>query len=103
MYRTHPFKDIAYVFRALTDARPAKRSRKWDWNHVIAIGDKLALAEPVTLAEIKADRSLAKWSFCRHQQGVTKRRRDIREEGYWPALRRLLVHSNPTLAARLPK
>jgi len=101
MYRTAPYSDIAYLFRAQTDARPAEKTATWRWDYAIELNDKLSLERPVTLAEMRAHPRLADWSLARNPQGALRRKRDIREEGYWEPLRGMLVARNPVLAAPL--
>jgi hypothetical protein len=64
---------------------------------VIELVDKVRLLRPLSLVSIKSNPELASWSFARHQQGAMRRRRDIKDEGVWQALRRVLVAANPEL------
>ena len=103
MYRTAPYSDFAYVFSATSDPRPTRPEDHADMDHVIELGNKVRLRRPVGLGEIRNDGELAGWSFARHQQGVMRRRKDIKEEGAWPALRVLLIARNPYLAGLLDR
>jgi TIR domain len=97
MYRTAPYSDIPYVFVAGSDPRPTRREDGADTDHVIELVDKVRLLRPLSLAQIKRIPELASWSFARNQQGAMRRRRDVKEEGVWPALRSALVAGNPQL------
>jgi O-acetyl-ADP-ribose deacetylase (regulator of RNase III) len=97
MYRTAPYSDIAYLFRAALDARPAPRTATWQWDYAIELADKVTLARPVTFKELQAQASLADWGLVKaRMQGALRRTEDIRGEGYWEALRALLVTWNPS-------
>jgi hypothetical protein len=98
MYRTAPHSDIAYVFTAASDAREAKRGDRADAKYVIQLSDKVQLVNPIKLAHIRANRALSKWSFAHNVQGVMRRRKDVLEEGAWPALRQLIVKNNQYVA-----
>jgi len=93
MYRTKPYSDIAYVFRALSNSRRSRPRRGWPWKNEIDIGDGYRLQRAITLRELKRSSQFRGWSFIqRHgQQGVMRRSRDIVAQGYWPQLRRLLI------------
>jgi hypothetical protein len=101
MYRTAPYSDIAYLFRAEGDAREAEQTATWRWDYAVDLGEKVTLERPLRLAEIRAHPDLAEWGLARTPQGAMRRRTDIREEGYWEALRGLLVAWNPALAEPL--
>ena len=60
MYRTTRYSDIAYVFTAASDARPAKRADRADTRYVIQLSDKVRLIHPVKL-QIRATPALSKW------------------------------------------
>lgn len=97
MYRTAPYSDIAYVFRAKSDARPTKREDKTDTGHVIELSAKARLTTPVSLKDLKTDPLLKHWSFARNQQGTLRRKKDIREEGYWALLKKLILKKNKSV------
>jgi len=59
------------------------------------------LLRPVKLSRIKSTPALAKWSFAGTVQGVMTHRRDVTEEGAWPALRRLIIQGNRYAASVL--
>jgi hypothetical protein len=101
MYRTAPHSDVAYLFRAEGDAREAEQTATWRWDYAVDLGEKVTLGRPLRLAEIWAHPDLAEWGLARTLQGAMRRRTDIREEGYWEALRGLLVAWNPALAEPL--
>lgn len=101
MYRTAPYSDIAYIFTAASDPRLTKRSDRADSEYVIQLSDKIDLMRPIQLGRIRASRALSKWSFARNAQGVMKRRRDVVEEGAWPALAQIIIKSNPYVASIL--
>jgi hypothetical protein len=103
MYRTAPYSDFAYIFTAASDPRPAVRDDRTSSKHVIQLSDKIDLMRPIELDRIRATRSLAKWSFIRNVQGVMRRRRDVTEEGAWPALRQLIIKRNPYVASILKR
>jgi len=103
MYRTAPYSDLAYVFTAASDPRPARRSDRTVSDYVINLVDKVRLLRPVTLVEIKGTAALSCWSFTRNQQGMMRRRRDVIEEGAWRALRRLIVSRNRYAAAAVQR
>ena len=94
MYRTAPYSDIAYIFRAGSDPRPTRRQDKADTNEVIELTDKVRLVKPLTLDRMKRSPTLSGWSFLAYQQGIMRRRRDLKEERVWPALRRPLLTRN---------
>jgi hypothetical protein len=98
MYRTAPYSDIAYIFLATSNPRPTERSDRADMKHVIELGEKIRLACPITLKEIRSNARLSTWSFARHQQGVMRRVRDIKQEGFWQKLRALIIKRNPALS-----
>jgi hypothetical protein len=95
MYRTAPYSDIAYMFRAASNPRQARREDGASTDEVIDLTDKVRLINPLTLQSLKQNRGLSAWSFPRYQQGIMRRRRDIKAEGVWPVLRRLLLDENP--------
>lgn len=101
MYRTAPFSDIAYVFRLSSTPRKSRPEDRADPAHVAHLSDKLSLEHPIHLSELRSSRSLSPWSFSRMQQGVLRRVRDVRAEGYWGPLLRLFVSRNPRLATYL--
>lgn len=103
MYRTYPYCDIAYVFSATSDPRPTRPDDLADMDYVIELGDKLRLSRPLRLAEIRSSGALSRWSFARHQQGIMRHKKDIRQEGFWESLRSLLVARNPSLARLLTR
>jgi TIR domain-containing protein len=103
MYRTAPYSDIAYVFSATSNPRPTQPCDHADTEHVIKLGNKLRLSTPIILKKIRDSAYLSKWSFARYQQGAMKRTKDIREEGFWGQLRKLLVGLNPSLAESLSR
>jgi hypothetical protein len=95
MYRTAPYSDIAYIFRAKSNPRKTRREDGASTDEVIVLTDKVRLINPLTLHSMKQSSGLSEWSFLRYQQGIMRRRRDIKEEGVWPVLRRLLLDGNP--------
>ena len=102
MYRTPPYSDIAYLFRATSDARPVKEKTKtWRLDYAVDLGDRIPLIKPVSLHQIRNHPSLAEWSIAKSPQGALRRGQDIREEGYWEALRGLIVAWNPISADTL--
>src|SRR3989442_1264416 len=101
MYRTAPYSDIAYVFTAASDARPAKRADRADTKYVIQLSDKVRLIHPVKLQQIRATPALSKWSLARTVQGVMRRRRDLIDENVWPALQQLIIRRNEYVASIL--
>jgi hypothetical protein len=101
MYRTAPYSDIPYVFVAGSDPRPTRKQDQADTDYVIELISKLRLLRPLSLAQMNSSTELSSWPFTRYQQGAMRRRRDIKEEGVWPALRRMLVAANPQLATML--
>jgi hypothetical protein len=103
MYRTAPYADMAYVFLATSNPRPAKRSDGADMKHVIELGEKIRLSRPITLKEMRTSPRLSGWSFARHQQGVMQRVRDIKQEGFWQKLRARIIQRNPALSEALDK
>jgi hypothetical protein len=90
MYRTAPYSDIAYIFRARSDARPTKRSRNWQWHHAIDLSEGYRLQRALALSEMKREPALTHWSFLTYQQGIMNRKKDLIEEGVWPRVRQLL-------------
>jgi TIR domain len=98
MYRSAPHSDIAYVFTAASDARETKRGDRADTKYVIQLSDKVQLVNPIKLESIKANRALSKWSFARNVQGIMRHRKDVIEEGAWPALQQLIIKSNQYVA-----
>lgn len=98
MYRTAPYSDIAHIFTAASDARPARRNDRADAKYVIQLSDKVRLIRPVKLERIRATPALSKWSFARTPQGIMRRRRDVIEEGAWSGLRHLIISSNRYVA-----
>lgn len=97
MYRTAPYSDIAYVFSATSNPRPAEPADGTDMSYVIELGEKTRLSNPITLSELRNNARLSQWSFVRHQQGVMRRTVDITEEGFWQSLRALIVKRNPRI------
>ena len=98
MYRTAPYSDIAYVFTAASDPRPAKRGDRTDAKYVIQLTDKVRLIQPIHIQRLSNNQRLSKWSFVRNRQGIMRRKQDVIEEGAWPALRQRIVKSNEYLA-----
>ena len=101
MYRTAPYSDIAYVFSATSNPRPTQPADRADTEYVIDLARKTRLSSPLTLRDIRNSPRLSAWSFAHHQQGAMRRTSDIRQEGFWPDLRRLLTARNPSLADAL--
>jgi hypothetical protein len=101
MYRTAPYSDFAYLFSAASDPRPTRAADRASMRYVIELGDKVRLSRPLALAEVQNDSRLKGWSFSRQQQGAMKRKRDIKQEGFWEALRSRLVAHDPSIAERL--
>ena len=102
MYRTAPLSDIAYFFRAASDARPAERTATWQWDYAIDLADKITLARPVTFQELQAQPDLVGWGLVKaHMQGALRRTQDICAEGFWGPLRSLLITWNPACIAAL--
>lgn len=97
MYRTKPYSDIAYVFRARSDARQTEITARWPWRCAVDIADGFRLPRVLTLDELRAEPSLTGWPFLRHQRGVTDWRRDLREQGWWQPLRRILERRAPSI------
>jgi len=95
MYRSAPFSDIAYIFTAASNPRPAASSDRVDAKYVIQLSDKVPLMRPVNLKRIRDTSTLSKWSFARTAQGVMRRRKDLVEEGAWMSLRSLIIKGNP--------
>lgn len=103
MYRTAPYSDIPYVFVAGSDPRPTQAEDHADTTHVIELVNKIRLVQPVSLAQIKTNPQLSRWSFAAYQQGAMRRRQDIKQEGVWSVVRRMLVAGNPQLTVLLRK
>jgi MoxR-like ATPase/tetratricopeptide (TPR) repeat protein len=101
MYRTAPYSDFAYLFRAQSDAREAQQTENWPWSHAVELGDKVPLERPVTLAQVRAHPRLADWNLAQIPRGAMRRAADVRAEGYWEPLRGLLVAWNPQLGGPL--
>lgn len=101
IYRTAPYSDIAYLFRAANDPQPSSRIQIFRRNYAIDLGEKITLSRPVTLAELRAHPRLADWNLARSPQGAMRETVDIRGRGYWDALRGLLVAWNPACAEPL--
>jgi hypothetical protein len=101
MYRTAPYSDIAYIFTAASEPRRSRGRARADAKYVIQLTDKIRLLRPVKLDRIKSTAALSQWSFARNVQGIMRRRRDVIEEGAWPALRRLIIGRNPYVASAL--
>src|ERR1700754_2995075 len=55
MYRTAPYKDLVYVFLAVSDSRPVE---DWYWKDAVDIGDGYRLPQAITRAELKKVRGL---------------------------------------------
>lgn len=101
MYRRDPYTDLAYIFRAIDD--PDLRTEDgaempWIW-----LSDKIALDNPITLAEMIVEPGLQGWSVVRARspQGVMSRKKDLLEEGFYPQLRQLILKKNPEALPRL--
>jgi len=101
MYRTAPYSDIAYVFSATSNPRQTKPDDRADTKHVIQLGDKSRLNNPITLKEIRESSDLSNWSFARYQRGIMRHSKDIKEEGFWISLRALVISRNPMLSVVL--
>jgi len=96
IYRTSPFKDLAYLFTATSDARP-KTNEKVDMKYVIDLGNKVRLKKPITLDDLRKHKRLRKWTFARTPQGIMMRRKDLIEEGIWKSLKSLLLKQDASL------
>lgn len=103
MYRTAPYSDFPYMFVATSDPRPTLKKDHADASHVIELGEKIRLAKPLTLAKIRSSSRLSNWAFAIYQQGIMRRKRDVKEEGVWPSLRLLLTTHNPAVSGLLSK
>ncbi len=102
MYRTAPSSDIAYLFRAKSEARPTERTGAWNWDFGVELEDKVTLHNPVSLKTMRSQPTLRSWNLLRaNMQGAMRRREGIQEEGPWASLRGLLVAWNPDAAAPL--
>lgn len=95
MYRTAPYSDLAYIFTAISDARPTRPSQRFPWKHAVDLGRGFRLRQTIKLAELKSDRRLAEWSFLSNQQGATSRTMDLDDQGAWPSLRKILQERDP--------
>lgn len=99
MYLTRPETQIVYIFRAQEDAQDATTLRStnpdWHWDYSVQLGEKIQLPNPIPWDEVRSNPDLAGWSLQRNVQGAMRRKRDIGEEGYYPALRALIVDRNP--------
>lgn len=91
MYRTTPYRDLAYTFRAQSDAREQAPRRALPWRHVVDLGDGFRFPQTIPFAKLAASRPLRKWSFVKFPRGVMNRSKDVVAERCWPALRHLLV------------
>src|SRR6266850_1369554 len=60
MYRTAPYSDIAYIFRAASDPRPTRPEDQADATHVIDLDEKVALAAPIGIETLRSERALKK-------------------------------------------
>jgi hypothetical protein len=103
IYRTAPYSDFSYVFRALSDARPTMPSDLADTAFVIQLGHKVRFQNPVTLKEIKTHHVLKNWSFSKYQQGSMQRKKDIKEEGFWKSLNDLIIKKNRFIKSQINK
>ncbi len=103
IYRTAPYSDFSYVFKALSDARPTVQSDLADTAFVIQLGHKVRFQNPVTLKEIKAHPILKNWSFAKYQQGSMQRKKDIKEEGFWKSLNDLIIKKNGFIKSQIRK
>ena len=92
MYRTRPFRDIAYVFRAASNPRPTRPDDRADTKYVIDLDQKIALPAPIRRAELR--RRFKTWGFVRHARGQMRRAEDLVAEGVWPALNDLIARRN---------
>ncbi|MCB9134852.1 MAG: hypothetical protein H6636_05475 [Anaerolineales bacterium] len=105
MYLTRPDTQIAYVFRAQEDAQDASALRSsnsdWHWDYSVQLGEKIQLSNPILWDEIRNNPDLSGWSLQRNVQGAMRRKRDIGEEGFYPALRALIVDKNPQIETQL--
>jgi hypothetical protein len=72
MYRTAPYSDIAYIFRAQSQPREDTKPKISAMPYVIELGEKIRLQQPLSLRQIKANRALTTWSFARNQQGAMR-------------------------------
>lgn len=95
MYRTAPFKDIAYVFVARSDARKVEH---WHGPYAIDIADGYRLPLTIKLDELREVAGLKKWAFFKSYQGMMLRKKDLQAEGVWPALRRIIQARAPGIA-----
>lgn len=105
MYLTRPETRIAYIFQALEEAQDASELRhsnpNWKWDYSVRLGNKIQLSNPVPWDEIRNEPTLNGWSLQRNVQGAMRRKLDIGEEGYYPALRTLIVRKNPDIQPQL--
>jgi hypothetical protein len=91
VYRSAPYSDIAYVFLAADNAfRTDKQTRNWKWKWGINITGGRRLPRSITLKEIKANKALGYWSRVPFPLGIMDRSRDLKDEGIWPDLRKML-------------
>lgn len=92
MYRTAPYSDLAYIFTAISDARPARPSRKFPWKSAVDLGRGFRLRQTIKLSDLKNEPRLSRWSFLEIQRGATSRKQDLQEQGAWRGLHKLLMH-----------
>jgi TIR domain len=98
MYRTAPYSDIAYIFRAASDPTPTRPGDEADATHVIDLDEKVALAAPIAFETLRSERALKKrWSFVKVARGEMRWRRDLVALGVWPALSALIMRHNRSL------
>ncbi|MCI0649374.1 MAG: AAA family ATPase [Chloroflexi bacterium] len=102
MYRTSPYSDIAYLFRAAEPAVSVPKTPDWPWPYRAQLVDKKLLQRPVKLVEMREHPRLAEWGATHSPRGALRWKEDIRQQGYWEnGLRGLLVAWNPLLAETL--
>jgi hypothetical protein len=90
MYRSAPYSDIAYVFVAADNAFRTKQTRDWEWKWGINITGGRRLPRSITLNELKASKELGHWSRPPFPLGIMDRSRDLKDEGVWSDLRKML-------------
>ena len=102
MYRTAPYSDIAYLFRAKSDVRPTPQTNTWKWDFGVELGDKVDLHNPVSLKSLRDQPALQEWGLLHaNMQGAMRRQKGIQEEGQWESFRGLLVAWNPDAVSPL--
>lgn len=95
MYRTAPFKDIAYVLVARSDGRKVE---KWYWPWQVEIAGGYRLSRTVKREALDDDPVLKRWDFTRNSRGFTQRLTDLEAAGVWPALSRLIEAHSPGIS-----